>query len=297
MAAECWNEGAATFRSWILPLAALLCLVVSMIANPTRADAAPAKCADVTFIGARGSGEEDLASTKGMGPSVYFMAKQMKGRLHDRAKTMEYRRVDYPATSTKKLIPSSGEFQILRRYGLAAALALYYARHARPYLASIHTGVIRTIKAIKRVNAKCPRGEIVLGGYSQGAMAIHQAELQLVEEGNDGAMRSIGGTLLLGDGDRVPSTEAVLIGGAAPSGAGIQARLHAGWLHPADVAEPHTTVEICAPHDIVCDFSATAAVYAGRDALLHRDGIHTGYVDHRRTLLRNAVNFVAHMVG
>lgn len=290
---------AVLLRHWKFPLAALLCLAILMTANLTRPAAAGSKCPDVTFIGARGSGEALEGSTKGMGDSVYFMAAHLKGILHSQAKPkkMGYLAVIYPADSTKELVPSSEEILVLRRYGLAAALALYYARHVRPYLASIRTGVTQTIEEIELTNENCPGTEIVLGGYSQGAMVIHQAELRLVEEGNDQAMRSIAGTLLLGDGDRTANTNAVLMGGAAAQGKGIQARLHAGWLHPEDVAEPRTTVEICAPRDIVCDFSATAVVYAGRDALLRRNNIHKSYVYDRRKLLNRAVHFVAQKIG
>ena len=283
-------------RRWKLPVAALFFFVALTAMNPAHS-AATDKCTDVTFIGARGSGEESEDSTKGMGPSVYFMAAHLKGALRDRGVTVGYSHVRYPADSTKELIPSTEEIEALQSYGLGAALALYYVHHVRPYLKSIHTGVTRMIEEVELTDANCPATEIVLGGYSQGAMVIHQAELQLVEEGNGEAMDSISGTLLLGDGDRVPNTDAVLMGGAAASGAGIQARLHAGWLHPEDVAEPRTTVEICAPHDIVCDFSGTAIVYAGRDALLRRNNIHKSYFYERQNLLDGAVDLIARKVG
>jgi hypothetical protein len=58
------------------------------------------------------------------------------------------------------------------------------------------------------VHQQCPQALLILAGYSQGAMVMHQAELRLAAAHDDGVLGQIAGTLLLGDGDRVSHTAA-----------------------------------------------------------------------------------------
>lgn len=89
---------------------------------------------------------------------------------------------------------------------LGAAELIYEKKNLKPYEASLADGVKQTIADVRAVLSLCPESELVLAGYSQGAMAVHQAELQLQRGGDEEALGAIGGTLLLGDGDRVPNT-------------------------------------------------------------------------------------------
>jgi hypothetical protein len=58
----------------------------------------------------------------------------------------------------------------------------------------------------KYVHRQCPHA-LILAGYSQGAMVMHQAELQLAAAHDTGVLGQITGTLLLGDGDRISHTD------------------------------------------------------------------------------------------
>jgi hypothetical protein len=246
-------------------------------------------CPDVAFIGARGSGEPDhlvrngknIPYHRGMGAPVDFMAKRLEGIVSDYGEQMRALSVVYSADGVEELVSDKSEVVAMAAAGglglgnpaagvagLSGAAALYYWRHLRPYEASISRGVAQTLIEIKIVLTRCPEEEIVLAGYSQGAMVVHQAELRLEREGNFAALDAIGGTLLLGDGDRVPHSAAKLIGGAPSGGEGVQVYLHG--FKAQDVVEPESTVEICAPGDIVCDFSlhtdGTAFYRAGAHA-------------------------------
>jgi hypothetical protein len=242
------------------------------------AGAGAAGCPDVMFLGARGSGEPATKVVKGKRIPYYegvgWPLDEMAGRLGKAVaaykETFDTVPIDYTAASVDVLVPSKAEIATMAAAGVggvitgiasppigagevAAGLSgvafFYYLRHLKPYTASIDDGVAATIKTVDRWASACPETELVLAGYSQGAMAVHQAELKL----DDDALDAIGGTLLLGDGDRVPHTKAELIGGASRSGQGVRIALK-GLKKPKDVAEPETTVEICVPEDIVCDF-------------------------------------------
>jgi cutinase len=288
-----------------LALAALvLCGLALGPARPPARGAALA-CKDVMFIGARGSGEP---ASSGMGVPVTHMAQRLGKAVSAYGEKMGTLVVPYRADSVGELVPSKGEIAAMAASGvlglgnpgagvagLGGAAALYYTQHARPYLASIKDGVKRTIEAAEAQLALCPESELVLAGYSQGAMAVHQAELQLQREGKEDLLDAIGGTLLLGDGDRVPHSAAKLIGGAPSGGQGVQVALHG--FRPGDVFEPETTAEICVPGDIVCDFKlrtdfgALAAYKSGAQ-------LHSGYKDKPESVyLDRAVDWLAREMG
>ncbi len=257
------------------------------------------------FIGARGSGEP---ASSGMGVPVTHMARRLGKAVDAYGEKMGTLNVLYTADSVSELVPDKAEIAEIAASGvlglgnpgagvagLTGAAAVYYAHHARPYLASIKDGVRRTIEAAEAQLSLCPESELVLAGYSQGAMAIHQAELQLQHEGREELLDAIGGTLLLGDGDRVPHSAAKLIGGAPSGGQGVQVALHG--FKPRDVVEPETTVEICVPDDIVCDFKLRTDVGA---IAAYRSGsqLHSGYKDKPQSVyLDRAVDWLGREMG
>jgi cutinase len=287
-------------------VAFLLATALTILLVPAAAgSAAITKCADVMFVGARGSGELEEAATDGMGVPIDYMGKQLAKQVLAYGETFAFRQVPYSADSVDELVPSGLEIDSMKAAGvvgigapeagvagLTGAAAIYYARHAKPYLRSIADGIAKTIARVKQLTGACPEAELILAGYSQGAMAIHQAELQLQREGDEEALIAIGGTLLLGDGDRVPNTAAKLIGGAPRGGEGVRVYLHG--VKPRDVAEPETTAEICVANDIVCDFRLQL------DRAFYSQGahIHSEYKDNpQRRYLDLAVDWLAHQMG
>jgi cutinase len=254
-------------------------------------------CTDVTFVGARGSGETK-SQGKGLGEPIYEMAKRLEGKVLDYGETMSIVPVEYRADSVKDLIPSTVEALAFDTGLASVALGLYWDRHVRPYTASVNDGVAETIDDVRKVLAGCPETELVLAGYSQGAMAVHQAERKLEHEGDEESLGAIGGTLLLGDGDRTPLTKAKLIGGASRLTPGIRVALH-GIFRPQDVQEPETTVEICAVNDIVCDFSPSSVVHGALGAIKVGTEVHTSYTkkSSEKAYLNQAVDWLAREMG
>lgn len=235
-------------------IAALVTVAAATLAAPAAASA----CADVTYIGAAGSGELAASQNPGaysnMGPEVNDMASVMKARLLARGLTLTRVPVIYPAASTSLLSPNAEEAALLALgpIGLGGALTLY-AGNVDSYMASIQTGIANTISTAKHQLSECPGTELVLAGYSQGAIAVHHAELEMVSDGDGNLINHIAGTLLLGDGDRYPNSAAKLFGAAPKADEGV--RTYFRMIQPQDVPWPSTTAEICNDRDIVCDFN------------------------------------------
>jgi hypothetical protein len=289
-----------------VPIASVLCGALALTsvafllgAGPSGATT-PHGCRDVIFIGARGSGEP-LQVTKngkpvtvfhGVGKPIDYMAGLLEKDVTAYGETMGILPVNYDADSVDELKPSKKELAAMVATGPGGAADIYEAENLKPYEASIAQGVSSTIEAIHGELSGCPETELVLAGYSQGAMAIHQAEVKLEREGDEEALDAIGGTLLLGDGDRAPNTQAKIFGLAPTGGEGVQ--VYFRRFKPVDVPEPETTAEICARGDIVCDFKLHL------DKAFYTEGthVHSSYgVEPQQVYLRQAVEWLAAEMG
>jgi hypothetical protein len=277
----------------------LVMVLVAIFAGAGNARAATeTNCPDVMFIGARGSGEPLLKKgsyvveqARGVGGPLAYMAGLLEEDVRNYGEEMQVFPVAYSADPVEELVPSKVE---LAEMALShAPEIIYYARNYKPYAASIADGVKETLADIHSTIDRCPETELVLAGYSQGAMAVHQAELQLEREGDEEALDTIGGTLLLGDGDRVPDTQAKIFGGAPSGGEGVQIYLHGAKVR--DVAEPETTAEICIRGDIVCDFG----IHLSISWYKHAAHVHTHYTKDsgEKAVLTQAVAWLAEEMG
>ena len=245
-------------------------MVPATLGSTATADAA-ANCASVTFIGARGSGEAASSSTQNLGAEVDQMAQQLQIQLLPGGLGLQVRAVNYPAVSTNVLKPSGGE-EAAFLVDPTDAIALWKLNHLDVFLASIDQGIQVAVTEVKDAVKACPNSLLVLAGYSQGAMVIHQAELQLASD-DHGLLSHIAGTILLADGDRVPHTAAAKTLGSSPAGGeGIRPYLH--MVSVRDVPLPASTVDICNNHDFICDFNLDSLPNFGSDVK-----VHTSYSD------------------
>lgn len=281
-----------TLRPLRLPLAIGSCwLALLAFAAPANAVAAgPSRsCPDVTFIGARGSGEPADRATHGMGASVSHMADRLDEALGASGLTMSMLPVIYLALGVDVLKPTKAEIGLMVTGHSLEAAGLYYEHNLKRYIASINEGISQTVKEASIAAADCPDTMLVMAGYSQGAMVVHQAELQLDDQRHAHVHDAIIGTLLLGDGDRVHDSRASLVGSAPRTGEGVRVYLHGIRAH--DVDEPWTTAEICNSQDIVCDFKLDHIRSTKRAA--HASAVHTGYLAHDPAVLDQAVDWLA----
>ena len=238
-------------------LAALAALVASLIGvsgEAAVADTGQTGCPTVWFLGARGSGE--AAGPDGLGATVSGLSATVAGVLQSGGVTMQTYADSYRADSVNDFIPSTAETSKL--YSLVAAgdeqgaIQWYYDHNVTPYLASIKAGAATAVKDARVLNYYCPNSSLILAGYSQGAMVVHQAEWRLSKNYPAIAKRIVG-TIVLADGDRFPNSAATPFGTATAGGEGVRS-----WLkenNGKDVLRPAATANVCNSGDIVCDFN------------------------------------------
>ncbi len=273
LAATCSQASAASLRPQLLP-------------------PPPPPCPSVTFIGARGSGES-FNGFNGMGPAVEDIAGTLTAGLARHGMSVSQVPDPYPADSVSDLDPSSYELFLLLVDPPAAAID-YVQHHLDKYLASINTGIADAVSLAEQSVAACPQTKLVMAGYSQGAMVMHQAELRLAAHRS--VLRRIDGTLLLGDGDRVPYTRAHEFGSSLARAEGIRTYLHGIAAH--DVELPATTANICNAGDIVCDFNLERLVDFSQAAKVHTSyAVQTSHGYKYSPLLAEAANWLAGKIG
>jgi hypothetical protein len=242
---------------------------------PVHASVAP--CPDVYFLGARGSGENDDSRFYGMGQEVDAMATVVSKVLAAGHFSFERLADVYPADKVNDLKPTTAELAgalaglLLKDPELTAAAARYYYEHnVKAYLASLNTGIANAVSEAEFVHRRCPHALLILAGYSQGAMAMHQAELRLAASGKTSVLGQIAGTLLLGDGDRVSRTAAREFGTSKDAAVGV--RTYLITKDASDVLDPATTANICNAGDVVCNFGIStllSTIFGGKGLCVH----------------------------
>ncbi|MGW5768675.1 cutinase family protein [Streptomyces longwoodensis] len=260
------REGPPVRRSpiWLASaLSALLVLLTGTSVSPVRADAqqasASARCSDVLFVGARGSGEKGpgtpgwgpvSSDPYGLGPRVYGAYARFFQNLAGH-RTVDIESVNYAANSVSTL----------------------FSRPAT-YFANISRGVTWTLDRLNKKAAACPNQQIVLGGYSQGAMVMHRVLHQL----SPATLSRVSAAVLIADGDEIPNDQQTRYGSASPAARGA-GHLYRTASHTSTAKFASTlrkrVLSVCNRHDPVCDLTSV-------DVALYR--IHLGYVKTRPVL-------------
>jgi hypothetical protein len=235
--------------------------------------AAPGGCKPVWFIGARGSGETET-SYDSMGPEVDHMAQIIKSDLAAKGLDMAFMPVNYTAASADLLTPNSTVQSELEAGNTRTAVEDWIHTSLDPYDASIDDGINQTEQDAETAVSQCPSVKLILGGYSQGAIAIHDAEVWLAAN-KPSVFQHVAGTLLLADPDRVANTKAKSFGEppAAPGDEGVRTWLcQGGYLcavTPHDVPAPSTTANIVESGDLVGDFKLSDLEDPSEPAYIH----------------------------
>jgi hypothetical protein len=212
-------------------------------------------CASVLFIGARGSGETGPGSStgwdtskdaSGFGPEVddvYTQVKNAFGPGNVQADPLNY---------AADPVPTLTQLQS----GAAAA-----------YFTDLSAGVTQAMTDLTKQATSCPSQEIVMAGYSQGAMVIHRVLHQL---GGSAAGRQIlsrvAAAVLVADGDQVSYDNEVMDGSAWrwAYGVGQVDRAVSGTsAAPFSGSLGSRVIRVCNRGDLVCDFGTAV----GEDVL------------------------------
>lgn len=215
-------------------------------------------CPDVVVIGARGSGQngkKERKDTKDLGQEVFKIASQLQKRLKDDDESMKMLGVPYSAVSVDVLRPNRVQVGLLVAGQVPAFTASYAAGNAATFTRSLEEGAQQLIDQTVTWATSCPDTDVVLSGYSQGAIAVHRALLRMKAENNVVASDAVLGAIVVADGDRVPTTTAKRFGSAKRDASGIRTYLRASDM--TDFPDSETVVDICDKKDIVCDFNVT----------------------------------------
>lgn len=197
------------------------------------ASAQPA-CPDVHWIGAAGSGERTAAMTAdgGMGRVVAKSYRDFAQLVQQTGRTITAEAVEYPATA----VPEDG--------GIG---------DWADFMDSVDTGAAALAEQYHTFVLACPTTQMVLAGYSQGAMVVHR-NLHMLDPNPQ-----LAAALLIADGDRLPEDPTINIGSvvAVPeAGKGVAQ----DWpiLAHAPAPLPPTmgarTISVCNVGDAVCDY-------------------------------------------
>ena len=236
-------------------------------------------CAAVYFIGARGSGETGPGSTNGwdtgkdpsgFGPEVddVFSAVQTGfGSGNVQADPLYY--AADPVPSVTQLV--------------TGAVAAYFT--------DLSAGVSRAMSDLMKQAVSCPGQEIILAGYSQGAMVMHRVLYQLAGTAAGRQVLSrVGVAVLIADGDQVSNDREVMDGSAWPWAYGVgQVDTAVSGSSPVRFGSSlgSRVIRVCNRGDLVCDFG-TAVGEIFLKASLHDlnpsdyakgISIHTSYSD------------------
>jgi hypothetical protein len=245
--------------------------------------AATTACGPVFYLGARGSGETGPGSSggwvkskdpSGFGPEVDAVYTQLQAAFG--VSNVEPDPVRYAADK----VPSFSGL----RHGAASG-----------YFRDLSAGVTQAHQDLVKQAGLCPDQEIVLGGYSQGAMVMHRV-LHLLAGSAAGKqiLSRVAATALIADGDQVSSDREVMDGSAwhAAYGVGQVDRGLSGSSAARFTGIPSPVIRVCDRGDLVCDFGTAAGTALARAVLgdlhykdyLNGITIHTSYPGSRPLL-------------
>ncbi|MDY6999772.1 MAG: cutinase family protein [Actinomycetota bacterium] len=211
------------------------------------------QCADVHWIGAAGSGERtgDLSADGGMGRVVHKSFRDFAELVRQDGRTVTGEAVHYPATA----VPEDGGI-------------LDWA----DFMGSVDIGAEALEQQYAAFVAQCPASQVVLAGYSQGAMVVHRNLHELDTSPN------LAAALLVADGDRLPQDPTINLGSvtAVPgAGKGVAQDwpILAGAPGPLPVTVGSRTISVCDLGDAVCDYDPDAEDVQNPAAV----AVHTSY--------------------
>lgn len=221
-----------TLALFVVGLSLLMGFFPNSAYAKSRLEQSATGCAPVHFIGIRGSGEDQdkksQAADQNMGGVVYPVYQKFSRQMHDKKGTnVSAEGLQYDAVSLVDMLTVSGN---LTR--------------------SLEGGTALLTRSLQRQKSSCPDQMIVLVGYSQGALVIHQALDHLYPD----LKRNIKAVLVFGDPLFDPkSKQSYILGNYNPKfhklAGGIMAKKDfPGWVYGIR--------SYCKVYDPICDANA-----------------------------------------
>lgn len=226
------------------------------------------QCGNTVYIAAIGSGE-NYKSQADLSVSPVLAAVYNAMKSTDGGKSIGKRVLDYPATSVDELYAglknvAGNPLTYPKRF--AAKLGT----NIQTYLNGKSEGVAALWDEYDNVRAGCPAAtKIVLGGYSQGSMVVHEFLDQLAATSDAAGRKAIIGAVLVADPERVKHSNILELSDAPYSSYGVcdLVSLIVNCAAPSkltDIAQPfqNKAISVCKVDDPVCDTSQLAAALA-----------------------------------
>jgi hypothetical protein len=215
-------------------------------------------CTDAVFIAASGSGEHYTSDTDlSISPELRREYNATMSRLAGR-KTVRVQVLNYPALPVDVLTAN------LSTGSPRSKLHQLLGTNLPTYLGGKDQGVAALWGAVTSARFSCPNQKIVLTGYSQGAMVVHEFLDQLAGTTDTATKSAIRGVVLLADPERVRHSQVLDFGDAAWSAYGICD--YAAVFRSTSCTAPYPLTDVpavfrsvatsvCSADDIVCDTS------------------------------------------
>jgi hypothetical protein len=162
----------------------------------------------------------------------------------------------FKTASVKVLKPTPAE-RSKYQSDQSRAESMYQHRNVVPYSKGVGPAAGKAVTMIRKESTSCPNARMVLVGFAQGAMALHQAGLKL-EAKDPAAANRIKDAILVADGDQLPDSAAHEAGSAAADAEGVRPSF---GLTDSDDANPQRTRNLCNAGDLVCNW--TTDVFTG----------------------------------
>lgn len=250
-------------------------VVQKALATVTWSDGA---CPGVAFIAATGSGQipdgnqiygrplrsRDSRTFGELSPQENYLYSNLLSALG--TKTIQPQVVDYTPLGVETLgtgLTASNWENDKRQLADNVALYLQYEKAG--------VGKLENLVRSDRANCGNSGQKIVLVGYSQGAMVVHDFLNKLARSGDAADKAAIGGVVLIADPERVPRSKVHEASDAPASSEGICAYLqptmrrttgtdctYPAVLSDIDPSFLSVTTSVCSSDDVVCDFSDVA---------------------------------------
>ncbi len=217
-------------------------------------------CDDVLFIAAAGSGQHYKNDTDlTVSPELKKVYDGLREVIPSN-KTVGVQVLDYPALSVDVLFEKAD--------GVNLRSAKQVLEHNLPkYLNGKNAGVTALYQAVGHAHFTCPKQAIVLSGYSQGAMVVHQFMQEYATTSGDDK-NAIKAAVLVADPMRVANSKVFDFGTASSGSRGICQFVSAviycnGGTAIQDIPAMYRplTTGICEVYDVVCDTSTLASTF------------------------------------
>ena len=170
-------------------------------------------CKDALFIAATGSGEHyDGDANLTVSPTLRKVYNGFSA-VYPTDKSLGIKVLDYPALPVDTLVQ-----QVDGINWNSAKRILGY--NLPTYLGGKNAGVTALYNTMVAARAACPNQALVLTGYSQGAMVVHQL-LQGLAQTSDPVQSAIKAVVLIADPMRTPNSEVIDFGDAPWDSKGV----------------------------------------------------------------------------